>query len=61
MAHFEKLSELATRFCRCEAGTTGLEYGIIGVLISTAVISGARSIGSSNIVTMETIASVWPG
>ena len=35
------------KFLRCEAGTTALEYALIGTAISIMIIGGARAIGTS--------------
>lgn len=47
-------------FIACEAGTTAIEYGVIALFLSTTVVAGATAIGTSDVVTLNAITSVWP-
>ncbi len=37
---------LASRYWENESGTTSIEYGIIGVLIATAIVGGVTAVGT---------------
>ena len=37
---------LLTRLAKDESGATAIEYGLIGVLISVAIVVGATALGS---------------
>lgn len=37
---------LLSRFLRCESGASAIEYGVIGSLISVAIIAGALLVGN---------------
>jgi pilus assembly protein Flp/PilA len=43
--------QLVASFLSDERGTTAIEYSVLGVLLSLAIVAGARLIGSS-LVTM---------
>lgn len=60
MTHIEKLAKAVREFRECERGTTAIEYGIIGVAVSTSIAYGATAIGTANIVTLEYVTSIWP-
>lgn len=40
------MKNLVARFSLDESGATAIEYALIGVLISVAIISGAKLVGS---------------
>lgn len=42
------------------SGATSIEYSLIALLISTAIVAGASAIGSSDIVTLKSVNDVWP-
>ncbi len=41
------MAGLFARFWKDKSGATAIEYGLIGVLIAVAIISGAAAIGTS--------------
>lgn len=41
------MKTILDRFVKDESGTTGIEYGLIGVLISITIIAGATTLGSA--------------
>ncbi|MCB1429627.1 MAG: Flp family type IVb pilin [Nitratireductor sp.] len=47
---------LLLKFLRCNKGTTAIEYGVIGVLISVAIIGGVQAVGSSSELQLQNIA-----
>ncbi|MEL7430253.1 MAG: Flp family type IVb pilin [Pseudomonadota bacterium] len=60
MTRFKALKSNFKAFIACEAGTTAIEYGVIALFLSTTIVAGASAIGSSDVVTLEAITSVWP-
>ena len=50
-----------SRFCGDQSGATGVEYGIIALLISIAVIGGVRSVSSAVAAMYNTISTAVPG
>ncbi|MFZ1815186.1 MAG: Flp family type IVb pilin [Rhizobiaceae bacterium] len=51
---------LFLRFLRCQSGTTAIEYGAIGVLISVAIVGAVTALGSSNELQMGHLADQMP-
>lgn len=51
------MRSLLKRFIRDETGATAIEYGLIGVLVSIAIIAGATSLGSALGSKFNTVAS----
>ncbi|MEZ5791917.1 MAG: Flp family type IVb pilin [Nitratireductor sp.] len=47
---------LLLKFLRCNKGTTAIEYGLIGMLISVAIIGGVQAVGSSSELQLQNIA-----
>ncbi len=46
-----------TRFLKDESGATAIEYGLIASLIALAIITGAKSLGSTLSATFTYVAS----
>ncbi|MFZ1815185.1 MAG: Flp family type IVb pilin [Rhizobiaceae bacterium] len=44
------------RFLKCNKGTTAIEYGIIGMLISVAIVASVTAVGESSEVQLNNIA-----
>ena len=55
------LIKQAVRFLREEDGVTAIEYGLLGVLISIAIIVGATSMGASLNTLFNTVSSEVAG
>ncbi len=53
------MSALA-RFCRDESGATAIEYALIAILISTAIIIGATTLGTQLNTAYQSIATKIP-
>ncbi|QCI96563.1 Flp family type IVb pilin [Agrobacterium larrymoorei] len=41
------MTKIFARFMKDESGATAIEYGLIAALISVAIITGAKSLGTS--------------
>lgn len=41
------MQNLVTRYINDESGATAIEYGLIAALIGVAIITGAKSLGTS--------------
>ncbi|MEZ5791916.1 MAG: Flp family type IVb pilin [Nitratireductor sp.] len=51
---------LFLKFLRCEKGTTAIEYGAIGVLISVGIIGSVTALGQSSELQLNNIADHMP-
>ncbi|MEM7069991.1 MAG: Flp family type IVb pilin [Pseudomonadota bacterium] len=59
MTHFKTIKSAMKTFLADKSGTTPIEYGIIGLVVSTAVIGGASTIGSSEVLTFASLKDIW--
>lgn len=48
---------MLARFLKDEAGATAIEYGLIGALVSIAIIVGASSLGTAINETFDSVAT----
>ena len=50
------MKSFLARFAKDESGATAIEYGLIAALIGTAIVVGARAVGSNLNALFENIA-----
>ena len=55
------MQNLVTRFIKDESGATAIEYGLIAALISVALITGARAIGTNLNAKFDAVATAVSG
>ena len=52
---------LIKKLCRCEAGATAIEYGLIAALIAVAAITAMQGLGGQLQTTFNTTSSAMAG